>query len=206
MWGSPWDSPAPFCYKGSPLTSLAVLLCPRVGAPCFPAHGGLITELASLGARSEAIPKPGFALLEQAQDTPGLGSLVMPLSPPDPWQKQKLSSPSPKSQAHISGGARNGAGAAVGNGSASLLTGYTLASSPDSCQQQGEQGQGEDLHVQPSVSSNKPAALAVSGPPGATCLCCLHFDMIYPPAWLSMTALDSPQGKNRPEILIKGNQ
>lgn len=155
MWGSFWDSLAPFCCNGSPLIALALLLCSRVGAPFFPARGGLITELCSPGARSEAIPKPGFAHLEQDQDTPVLGSLVMPLSPTDPWQKQelKLSSPSPKSQTHISGGARNDAGAAVRNDSASVLTGYTLASSPDSCQQQGEQGQGGDLHVQPRARS-----------------------------------------------------
>lgn len=169
----------------------------------FPCPGEVITELPSWGAGAEAITKPVFAPFEQDWDSPVLRQPVMPLSPPNPQQKQelKLSSPSATPQNPGGRGAGDGAGAAVGKGSVSVLTGDALASSPESHQQQGEQGQGEDLHVQPRAQGT-----ADSGPPRATCLSCLHLGMIYPPARLSMTALDSPRGKNRPEILIKGNR
>lgn len=74
-----------------------------------------------------------------------------------------------------------------------VLTGHPLASSPGSCQQQDEQGQG-DLHVQPeALPAPAPLILPRSACPGVC--------FIPTPARLSMTA---PRGKTRLDLSIKG--
>lgn len=135
------------------------LLCPRTGPPCFPAHGGLLLSFPSGVLGLKPSPSLFLLILNKTRTAPCSGSWQYPTAPPNPWQKQelKLLSPSTTPQNLVSGEARDSAGVAVGKGSASVLTGDTLAFSPESHQQQGEQGQGEDLHVQPGAWS-APAA------------------------------------------------
>lgn len=83
------------------LAAPAVMFCPGVGAPHFPARRS--PQLGFPGAE----PNPVFAPFEQIQDSPTLRQLVTPHNPTTPQSGAELSSPSPAPDP-----IRGGAGAA----------------------------------------------------------------------------------------------
>lgn len=195
--------------QGSPLASPAVLLCPSVGAPRLPAHRGLLPSSPAGVPGLKPSPRLFLLLLNNNGMVLCSGSRRCSSPTPKPMAEAGVEAliPSPTPPKPISGGAGDGAGTSVGKAPCRYSQEMLWLPVQRAASSRVSRAKEKTFMSNPGLGEHQQlAALAVSGPPRATFFSCQHLSVIYPPARLSMTPLDSPRGKNRPEILIKGNQ